>query len=179
MKREELEHIVRAACDVTGERELLVIGSQAILGSFSEKQLPAAATVSAEADIAAFNDPDDALAFQISGALGEHTQFHSQFGVYAEGVSVHTATPPDGWRKRLVRLRSAKGDGLCLEPHDLVLAKLARGASQDYRFANALVDAGLLNLDILEQRLQALPVRAVRRDGIGLWLWGKRRLGTL
>ncbi len=33
MKRAELEHILRAASGITGEREFIVIGSQAILAS--------------------------------------------------------------------------------------------------------------------------------------------------
>lgn len=32
MRRQDLEHIIRAAADVTGDREIVVIGSQAILG---------------------------------------------------------------------------------------------------------------------------------------------------
>lgn len=36
MRRDELEHIVRAAADVTGQKEFIVIGSQAILGQYPE-----------------------------------------------------------------------------------------------------------------------------------------------
>ena len=36
MKRSDLEHILRASKDVTGETEFIVIGSQAILGPFPE-----------------------------------------------------------------------------------------------------------------------------------------------
>ena len=34
MTRQELEHIIRAAADVTNEKELIIIGSQAILGQY-------------------------------------------------------------------------------------------------------------------------------------------------
>ncbi len=34
MRYDQLEHAIRAACDVAEDRELLVFGSQAILGSF-------------------------------------------------------------------------------------------------------------------------------------------------
>ena len=33
MRRDQLEHAIRAACDVSGDTELLIFGSQAILGS--------------------------------------------------------------------------------------------------------------------------------------------------
>jgi hypothetical protein len=34
MTREELEHAIRAACDVSGDDEVYVFGSQAILGQY-------------------------------------------------------------------------------------------------------------------------------------------------
>lgn len=36
MTRSELEHAIRAACDVADETELWVFGSQAILGQFPD-----------------------------------------------------------------------------------------------------------------------------------------------
>jgi hypothetical protein len=36
MTREQLEHAIRAACDVTGDNEVYVFGSQAILGQYPE-----------------------------------------------------------------------------------------------------------------------------------------------
>ena len=44
MKREELEHILRAASHIVSERDFLVIGSAAILGTYSEIVLPRAAS---------------------------------------------------------------------------------------------------------------------------------------
>ncbi|MBP2383087.1 hypothetical protein JOF43_003076 [Brachybacterium sacelli] len=44
MKRQELAHILRAACDITGDKDILVIGSQSILGIFDEDELPPLAT---------------------------------------------------------------------------------------------------------------------------------------
>jgi hypothetical protein len=32
MTREELEHIIRASADVTGQHEFIIVGSQSILG---------------------------------------------------------------------------------------------------------------------------------------------------
>lgn len=36
MKRSELEHILRAAATIAGDFDVLVLGSQSILGSFTE-----------------------------------------------------------------------------------------------------------------------------------------------
>lgn len=60
MNRSELAHILRAACDVTEDPAILVIGSQAILASFDEEELPAEAIRSIEADVAFMDDPNEA-----------------------------------------------------------------------------------------------------------------------
>jgi hypothetical protein len=51
MRRAQLEHAVRAACQIIDRREVIVVGSQAILGTYDEDQLPAGATRSVEIDI--------------------------------------------------------------------------------------------------------------------------------
>lgn len=51
MTRAELEHAIRAACDVSGDDEVYVFGSQAILGQYPKA--PESLRQSAEADIAA------------------------------------------------------------------------------------------------------------------------------
>ncbi len=48
MTRSELEHAIRAACDVSGDHEVYVFGSQAILGQYPEA--PERLRQSAEAD---------------------------------------------------------------------------------------------------------------------------------
>jgi len=80
MTREELAHVLRAACDITGDPHILVIGSQSILASFDESQLPLEATMSAEADIAFLDDPDEAKSDRVFGAIGEDSMFHGTNG---------------------------------------------------------------------------------------------------
>ena len=53
MNRENLEHLIRAAADVTNEYEFIIIGSQSILGPIPHP--PAELTMSMEADIYAMN----------------------------------------------------------------------------------------------------------------------------
>lgn len=36
MNREQLGHAIRAACDVSGDNELYIFGSQAILGQYPD-----------------------------------------------------------------------------------------------------------------------------------------------
>lgn len=59
MNREQLANVLRAASAIAGERDVLVIGSQSLLGSFDELELPYEATASMEADVAFFDDTDE------------------------------------------------------------------------------------------------------------------------
>lgn len=96
MRRDQLEHLLRAACSIAESDVALVIGSQAILGSFPDDVLPPAASRSIEVDVAFLDDPDQAKSDQVDGAIGELSPFHETFGFYAQGVSITTAVLPDG-----------------------------------------------------------------------------------
>lgn len=128
MNREQLAHVLRASTQIAGDPDILVIGSQAILGSFDEDDLPAPATASGEADIAFLEDPGGQKAEQVDAAIGELSSFDEEFGYYAQGVEVSTAVLPVGWQDRLTTWQTqSTGDAraVFLEPHDLALAKLA------------------------------------------------------
>jgi hypothetical protein len=49
MTRSQLEHILRAAGDIADDDEIIVVGSQAVLGQFPSA--PAELLVSVEADV--------------------------------------------------------------------------------------------------------------------------------
>lgn len=167
MRREDLEHVLHAAADVTGENEFVVIGSQAVLGE--RPDAPAALVVSMEADIYPAAAPDKADL--IDGALGDGSQFHRTFGYYAHGVGPETAKAPDGWQGRLHRATVPARVGshrqplaaLCLEVHDLVLAKCVAGRERDWEFAAAALAASLVDLDTLVKRAATLPVPAAAK----------------
>ncbi|CAM2917019.1 hypothetical protein SKPI104516_09780 [Skermania piniformis] len=120
MRRQELAHILRASCRIVQDADILVIGSQAILGSFDDDELPELVRLSREVDIAFLEDPDRGKADAVEGAIGEMSTFHDTNRVYAEGVHIDTAELPTGWRGRLVTwsLRSsAPAVPRFLEPH--------------------------------------------------------------
>lgn len=159
MNREQLAHLLRAACRIAADGDVLVIGSQSILGSYDEAELPPQATMSIEADVAFLDDPERVKADQVEGAIGELSQFHDTNGYYAEGVHVETAILPEGWRHRLVQwsLQSAEpATPHFLDPHDLAVAKLAAYRSKDLEFVGALLTAGLIDRTTLLQRASML-----------------------
>ena len=102
MNREQLAHVLRAASGIVDDPDILVIGSQSLLASYDEEELPLAATTSMEVDLAYFDDADDLKADIVDGAIGELSPFHESFGYYAQGVSVRTAVLPTGWRDRVI-----------------------------------------------------------------------------
>lgn len=160
MDRQQLAHLLRAACRVAEDPGILVLGSQSILGSFHEDDLPPRATGSLEADIAFLDDPDRTKADEVEAAIGEMSPFHEENGVYVEGIHTSTAILPEGWTDRVVRWdlqSSLPADARFLEPHDLAVAKLAAFREKDLEFVGALTHAGLLDLDLLRERVERLP----------------------
>lgn len=142
MTRSELEHLIRAAGAIADDREIVVIGSQSVLGQFPDA--PSALLASMEADVYPRNRPE--RADLVDGAIGEGSHFHEQFGYYAQGVGEATATLPDGWRNRLVRVKNANTGGctgLCLEVHDLAISKYAAGREKDLVFTATLARHGM------------------------------------
>lgn len=152
MNRAQLEHVIRAACAVADDDELIVIGSQAILAQYPSA--PEELTLSLEADVYPKNHPE--RSDLIDGALGELSMFHETFGYYADGVSEHTATLPAGWTERLVPIRNANTlgkTGWCLELHDLLIGKYVAGRDKDRRYSAAAARHGLSNRATLMERL--------------------------
>lgn len=172
MKRADLAHLLRAAARIA-DPGILVIGSQAIHGAFSERDLPVLAMVSREADIAFWDDEDDALADQLDGAIGELSMFDTTYGYYAQGVSVSTAILPEGWRARVIRFDHAdagEAHAHCLDPHDLALSKLVASREKDRDFVHALLDAQLLDPAVLDQRAEWLPIPRLQISSIRRFL---------
>ncbi|GAA3664823.1 DUF6036 family nucleotidyltransferase [Microbacterium marinilacus] len=168
MNRQQLAHILRSACRIADDEDVLVIGSQSILGSFDETLLPARATASIEADIAFLDDPERAKADKVEGAIGEMSSFHANNGYYAEGIHIETAILPEGWRDRLVHwdLQSSRpAEPRFLEPHDLAVSKLIAARDKDREFVGALIEAKLVSVPTLIDRTKLIPdEHALRRE---------------
>lgn len=153
MRREDPEHLIRAAGGVTGSRRIVVIGSQAILGQFPHNA-PPRTTLSVEADLLPLDAPENWEL--VTGSLGELSPFHDTFGYFGDGVSMETATLPAGWTARLVPIENSNTNGyvgLCLEIHDLLISKYCAGRDKDLEFCAAVVEAGLVDRTTLANRL--------------------------
>lgn len=152
MRRSDLEHLIRAAGRIAGERELVIIGSQSVLGQFPDA--PVALLMSMEAGLYPRAHPE--LADKVDGAIGEGSAFHQAHGYYAQGVSPDTATLPRGWQRRLVRVDNPNTSGyagLCLEVHDLAISKYVAGREKDREFTRELARHDLIGRMTLQKRL--------------------------
>ncbi len=166
MRRPELEHIIRAAATVSEDEELIVIGSQAVLGQFPDA--PEALLASREADLYPRNRPERAI--EIEGSLGDGSYFDATYGYYAHAVGPETATLPEGWEQRLIEIRNENtggASGWCLEIHDLLLSKCAAGRERDWEFVEQALLHGLAEPAELQGRLVDLPLPAARLAAVG------------
>jgi hypothetical protein len=148
VNRDQLAHVLRAATRITGDGDIVVLGSQSILGTYSDAELPEEVTMSVEVDLAWRNDPDAAKADDVDGAIGEGSQFHSEWGYYAQGVEVSTAVLPAGWEDRVEIFHRDDTEHTwerCLEPHDLCIAKFVAGREKDIDFVTSLIRANLID----------------------------------
>lgn len=169
MNRQQLYHAIRAACAIAGVDRVIVVGSQSILGSFDVDELPPVTHLSAEVDV--MPDVDDfdlmvKLSDLIEGVGGELSPFEELHGFALDGVDLTTSVLPLGWRDRLVAVSNEftkdpvsgkQYTGLCLDPADLCVAKLCAGREKDRAFVAALLDAHLVDSDVLRERLGHMP----------------------
>jgi hypothetical protein len=171
VNREELTHIIRAACDLLGEEVVIVGGSQAAIAQFPD-DLPRIVVLSREADIAALDYPTEEKAWMINGNIGEDTLFHTTNGIFAEGVGRELFLFPCGWEARAITLDgqgATKASGLCPEIHDLAVAKLAGGRQKDVNWIKALLQSGHIKPALLLERCSQSTLAPDRRElAIGL-----------
>lgn len=165
MNRAELEHVIRAAAVISGDDDIVVIGSQSILGQFPTA--PSELLKSNEADVYPRNKPE--LADLIDGSIGGLSPFHDTFGYYGQGVAPETATLPAGWESRLVPVKNENtrgATGWCLEVHDLVLAKFAAGREKHDELVSAALGHRLVDAAEFLARLASMPVSEDHRARI-------------
>jgi hypothetical protein len=165
MERTDLEHIIRVAGSITQDDEIIIIGSQAVLGQYPHA--PKALLRSMEADIYPKNKSH--LSDLVDGSIGELSPFHETFGYYAHGVGKETVVLPDGWEQRLIPIRNKNTAGVtgwCLEIHDLIISKYVAGRERDLEFASEAIKQGLAQEKLLRERISMLHVEQSVKDRI-------------
>jgi hypothetical protein len=175
MTRDELEHAIRAACDVADDDEVWVFGSQAILGQY--ENAPEELRMSAEVDIAPVNEV--AKTINIDANLGELSTFHQAYGFYVHGVSIEAAVLPRGWERRAKKVSNSNTrgkTGLCIEAHDLAVSKLVAFRPKDLDFVRVLLAENLVSARKVLLRIDQLTdnerAPESHREAMREWLTG-------
>ncbi len=162
MKKQQVDHVLRAAGRITGEKQFIIIGSQSLHGKCPD--VPDEILTSFEVDLIASKNTNRTEWLNV---IGVDSPFHENFGYYADPVDVSTATLPKGWKGRLVNLPPGETEGvkgLCLDPHDLAIAKYAAAREKDLIFTHELARRGIVSEERLLSLLDQTPVDGELRE---------------
>lgn len=159
MRKKSVDHILRAAAEVTGQKRFVLVGSAAVIVRL--KHVPLNMMDTAEIDIYAPEADDVEFASeQIDGSIGQGSLFHNNFGYYGDGVSPATAKMPFDWQKRAIEYAGTECPGVIAvvpEEHDVALAKLVAWREKDQDWLTEGVKAGVLSLNVMASRLDRMP----------------------
>ncbi len=164
MKKQQVDHILRAAGALTGEKQFIIIGSQSLHGK--HPNMPDEILRSFEVDLIAKTRPDRT---EWLNSIGQDSQFHETHGYYADPVDEKTATLPKGWKGRLVNLPPGDTEGvngLCLDPHDLAISKYAAQREKDIVFNRELAIRGIVRKKNLLLLLETTSLDEATRQRI-------------
>lgn len=164
MKKQQVDHVLRAAGRITGEKQFIIVGSQSLHGKYPDVADEIVRSI--EVDLIAGKR---GTRTEWLNAIGYMSPFHESFGYYADPVDFATATLPRGWKGRLVTLAPGDTDavkGLCLDPHDLAIAKYVAAREKDRLFTRALALRGMVSKKRLLALLEQTEVAAEVRDRV-------------
>jgi len=169
--REQLEHAIRAACEVSKDSEIWVFGSQAILAEFPNAPKDLCASI--EVDVQPKNRPDNVG--EIDGTLGELSLFHQTHGFYVHGLPLEEAAAlPKGWEHRAIpvvdEILTRGNIGWCLEAHDLAASKLAAYREKDRDFVRVLLTEEMIVVKTLLERIKLLKTDDQLRKRLVQWI---------
>ena len=164
MKKRQVDHVLRVAGRITGEKRFIIIGSQALHGKYPD--VADQILTSFEVDLIASKRLDRTEWLNV---IGVDSPFHETHGYYADAVDTGTATLPKGWKGRLVNLPPGDTEGvrgLCLDPHDLAIAKYAAFREKDLVFTRELARRAMTSKERLLELLERTDLTEDMRSRI-------------
>ncbi len=153
-----LQHLIRSASALAGDRSFLVLGSASLLVSFpelGEPSSPLAATYDADLCPEPF---DELTGLMLEEALGENRAYFRRHGYHADVLRDSILeTLPQGWRGRLIPVPDCP-TAFALEPSDLAAVKLLVGRPKDLALVSQLHAGGYLDAAVVRSRIACLEV---------------------
>jgi hypothetical protein len=163
MKVRSIDHLLRAAANITGQNKFVLVVSAAVIvrRRVRHKNMPADMMMTPEVDIYAPQADDiESISEMIDANIGQGSRFHDEFGYYGDGVSATTAKMPSDWQVRAVEYRGAGCPDVVAvvpEENDVALAKLAAWRDKDQDWLGQGVKYGVLSLKTMITRLDRMP----------------------
>lgn len=137
--------------ELTKHQDLVVIGSNAVLGLAEHSVIPPEMAMSTDIDGYLKNDPERTS--DLIKALGEDSAFHQDVGVFLDPVRPSLPTLPDGWEHRMLLVERDGFRAWFIDPDDAAIAKYARGEERDTRWIRAGLKAGLVSMAKVQARV--------------------------
>lgn len=153
MNLEQIGRLLKEAKNITKHDEYVIIGSLSILGY--EPHPPQQMIMSIDVDMYIKNDPSRTS--DLHEKLGQGSEFENTNGYYADPVSPKLASLPEGWQNRLIEYHFGDVKAFFLDPDDAAVSKYVRGDERDLRWIHAGLEAGILKIKTIEQRIGSAP----------------------
>lgn len=150
-------HVARALSEITGRKELVVVGSAAVIAAMVELNGNDFGTE--DVDIFSLDGDDEERFTDEAENIGRDTIFHETFGYYADGVGPRTAIMPADWKTRAEARKIPGAPGVVLwvpEVNDVALAKLCAWRDKDIQWLKIAVKEGVIEPGVMASRLSNL-----------------------
>jgi len=168
LNKEQLIHVISAACRQLDCKEIYLLGSQAAYGSLDI--LPEIAETSADADLIPIEHPE--RADEINGGLGEFSAFHKEFKCYGHGLDWSEVTLPSDWKENLVDTcfeDYVTGETLTvwsLSLYDLCASKIAAGRPQDFIFVKSILEEQHISYEEIQEAIEKISEKQKAKNAL-------------
>lgn len=147
--RHSIEHVARAVRNISGCKELVVVGSAALIAALGEQRLSAVLRNTEDIDVFALDAKDQQAFADELELIGYGSQFHETHSYFADGVSPYTAMMPVDWLDRASRHPLPKYDLVLIvpDPNDIAVAKLCAWRERDQLWLAEAIGIGAIDLE--------------------------------
>ena len=150
MRKSQFEAVLKAAAEVSGEQQFIVVGSQSVHAH--TENVPVEVLISKECDLWA-KGKEKKLAV-LEEALGQRSPYFTDHGFYVDAVEPGLILLPAGWESRLKPFCVGDVTAWCLDVNDLVVSKLNAGRLKDYEFINSVLRTRLADFSAVVKRIE-------------------------
>jgi hypothetical protein len=160
---EQVLHVARAVSNITGCKQLVVVGSAAVLAS---RRGLSDDFGTEDVDLFSLDAGDEEQFADDAEIIGMSSTFHGTYGYYADGVGPRTALMPGTWKARALEMNVPDSDGAVLwipDVNDIALAKLCAWRDKDKEWLEIAAKEKVIDLAVMADRLSEVMQTAHRR----------------